>query len=69
MVATSFGLRREFDPHCSSEELGVAPLLSMAAHRAHLRTAAPMVLQVAARTMADVLLWPELQQWEAKANG
>lgn len=48
---------------------GVVPLLSMAAHRAHLRTAAPMVLQVAARTMADVLLWPELQQWEAKANG
>ncbi|HOY34125.1 MAG TPA: FAD-binding oxidoreductase [Aquabacterium sp.] len=48
---------------------GVVPLLAMAAHRVQSRGAAPMVLVVAARTMADVLLWPELQRWEAHNSG
>lgn len=48
---------------------GVVPLLSMAAHRAAQPKAAHMVLQVAARTVGDVLLWSELQAWEAQSPG
>lgn len=48
---------------------GVVPLLSMAAHRANGHPGAPMVLVVAAHTLDDVLLWPQLQQWESRADG
>ena len=48
---------------------GAVPLLGMAAQRSQSRLSTPMVLVVAARTFADVLLWPELQRWEALGDG
>lgn len=43
---------------------GVVPLLSMMAHRASHRAASPMVLCIAARTLAHVPMWQQLQAWE-----
>ena len=48
---------------------GIVPLLAMAAHHTHSAVAAPMALVVGARTLADVVLWPELQRWEAMERG
>ena len=48
---------------------GVVPLLSMAAHHAASDARQPMVLVAAARTLAEVALWPELQRWEALGRG
>ena len=47
---------------------GVVPLLAMAAHGVQSGLMAPMVLMVAARTLADVPLWTELQQWQAQSS-
>lgn len=43
---------------------GVVPLLAMAAHHAAANSRAPMVLLMAARTLVDVPMWTELQQWQ-----
>lgn len=48
---------------------GVVPLLSMAADYASGHQQAPLVLVVAARTLDEVLLWPQLQQWESQGGG
>lgn len=48
---------------------GVVPLLAMAAHHVHSRSTSPMVLIVAVRTMVDVVMWSELQRWEALGRG
>lgn len=43
---------------------GVVPLLAMMSHRAGHRSGAPVALCVAARTLAHVPMWTELQEWE-----
>src|SRR5690606_2663252 len=48
---------------------GLVPLLSMAAHHAASGARQPMVLVAAARTLAEVALWPELQRWEVLGRG
>ena len=47
---------------------GLVPLLAMAHHHALTRIATPMMLVAAARRLADLLLWPELQQWEIQSH-
>lgn len=48
---------------------GLVPLLAMAEHHALSRPGAPMMLVAGVRTLADVLLWSELQRWEAQGHG
>jgi len=43
---------------------GVVPLLAMMSHRTGHRGGAPLALCVAARTLAHVPMWAELQAWE-----